>query len=661
MKSLFNWRTNTKIKHSIIFHPQYRPDIDGLRAVAVILVIGYHVFPNRLTGGLIGVDIFFVISGFLISSIIYGNLKLNSFSFIEFYSRRIRRIFPALITILLASFTLGYFFLTSEEYMQLGKHMAGGATFILNLILLNETGYFDNSAYTKPLLHIWSLAVEEQFYLLWPVLLWFICKRKVNLLTSSIFIIVISFILNIEMVSNKQASSFYLLQARFWEFLVGFFLSNLNLVGIKNWIDHIFNKHHNWPKLKLINNIQSLLGFLLVILGVFLIDNEKSFPGYWAILPTVGAALLIRAGPSAWFNHKILSSNFFVILGLISYPLYLWHWPILSFAKIFNSETLSLYIRIGVILISVLLAWLTYELIEKPIRYGKHSDSKTIFIFCLMIAVGILGYACFINKGFNFRSSLINKVKSGDIGEDEYNRYIVSNFYSCSSELLSQLKNKDIGRCIQSKKNGPIDLIILGDSHADHLFIGMAERLLNKNIASLYIEGSPFIHNQKYGNIFNYIIESKDIKTVILSAYWYANKKAALHSEEFRDELLLTSQKLTANKSVYIMEDVPNFPFDVGNCKFIRVSFVEPKCTENIRYINTQIKTYYSDFKYIENEVPALNFVRLTEFFCTEHSCSMDRFASVLYRDHSHLNIVGSRYVGEKIIETWPELADKKN
>ena len=161
-----------------LLHPKYRPDIDGLRAIAVLSVVGFHAFPSWVNGGFIGVDVFFVISGFLISGIIYENLDKGEFTFREFYARRIRRIFPALIVVMTACFAFGWFSLLADEYKQLGKHIAGGATFISNLLLWQESGYFDNSAETKPLLHLWSLGIEEQFYIIWPLLLWLTWKRK---------------------------------------------------------------------------------------------------------------------------------------------------------------------------------------------------------------------------------------------------------------------------------------------------------------------------------------------------------------------------------------------------------------------------------------------------------------------------------------------------
>lgn len=223
---------NTPSPHNSehLIHPKYRPDIDGLRAVAVLSVVGFHAFPLFVKGGFIGVDIFFVISGYLISIIIVGSLERNSFSFIEFYSRRIKRIFPALLLVLIACFAFGWDALLADEYKQLGKHIAGGAGFISNFLFWGDSGYFDNAAETKPLLHLWSLGIEEQFYIIWPLLLWLAWKKRFNLLTITIAVVVISFALNIGEVKGDDAvAAFYSPQTRFWELLVGSVLAYMTM------------------------------------------------------------------------------------------------------------------------------------------------------------------------------------------------------------------------------------------------------------------------------------------------------------------------------------------------------------------------------------------------------------------------------------------------
>ena len=196
-------------------HPQYRPDIDGLRAIAVLSVVGFHAFPDYVKGGFIGVDIFFVISGFPISTIIFGSLEKSRFSFLAFYNRRIKRIFPALILVLYASYVLGWFELPAVDYQQLGKHIAGGAGFFSNFVLWQESGYFDNAAATQPLLHLWSLGIEEQFYIVWPLILWCSWKLRLNLLAITVAVGLISFVLNVEKSGSDAVAAFYSPQTRF--------------------------------------------------------------------------------------------------------------------------------------------------------------------------------------------------------------------------------------------------------------------------------------------------------------------------------------------------------------------------------------------------------------------------------------------------------------
>jgi len=208
-------------------HPKYRPDIDGLRALAVLSVVLYHAhaFPKVLKGGFIGVDIFFVISGFLISTIIFSGLERGSFSFFDFFCRRIRRIFPALLLVLISCYAFGWFVLLADEYKQLGKHIAAGAGFVSNFVLWTESGYFDAGAETKPLLHLWSLGIEEQFYIVWPLILWWAWKKKFNLFTITLVLAFFSFGLNLAKYRVNGVADFYSPQTRFWELLAGALLA----------------------------------------------------------------------------------------------------------------------------------------------------------------------------------------------------------------------------------------------------------------------------------------------------------------------------------------------------------------------------------------------------------------------------------------------------
>lgn len=383
-------------------HPKYRPDIDGLRAVAVLSVVAFHAFPAWMKGGFIGVDVFFVISGFLISTIIFENLDRGTFSFADFYARRIKRIFPALLLVLIASFAFGWLVLIADEFKQLGKHIAAGAGFVSNLVLWSEAGYFDNSAETKPLLHLWSLGIEEQFYIFWPFVLWFAWKRKFNLLTLTIIVALISFSLNLKGIKQNSVATFYSPQTRFWELLSGSILAWLAIykknaikpytLKIDGWLAKVIYRESVEVNGRTLSNVIAFVGVLLLAYGFLRINKDLSFPGKWAVIPVLGGILIILAGPQAWVNRKILSNKIAVWFGLISFPLYLWHWPLLSFARIVESELPSRNIRIAAVVLSVVLAWVTYNFVERPLRFGKPSRVKVYVLVIVMAIVGSLGY-----------------------------------------------------------------------------------------------------------------------------------------------------------------------------------------------------------------------------------------------------------------------------
>ena len=279
-------------------HPTYRPDIDGLRAIAVLLVVGFHAF--GIQAGFIGVDIFFVISGFLISSILFSDFQNHSLSIIDFYRRRIRRIFPALLTVLLFCFGLGWFTLLADEFAALNKHIAAGLAFVSNLVLLGESGYFDSASNTKILLHLWSLGIEEQFYIFWPLLLILFCRLKLKIGALLFTLLAASFLLNVALIYSYPTATFYLPVTRVWELLIGSVLAYRSVLQNRPLV--------LWGSA----NLSAWLGFILLILANIFINDRSAFPGWWALLPTLSAALLLSAGPSTWFNQHVLSSRLLV-------------------------------------------------------------------------------------------------------------------------------------------------------------------------------------------------------------------------------------------------------------------------------------------------------------------------------------------------------------
>jgi peptidoglycan/LPS O-acetylase OafA/YrhL len=374
--------------------PAHRADIDGLRAVAILAVLGYHANPNWLPGGFVGVDIFFVISGYLISGIIVQGLERGSFSFAVFYARRIKRIFPALLLVLACVTLYGWLALFTDEYQLLGKHLAAGAGFVSNIVLWREAGYFDSAGELKPLLHLWSLGIEEQFYLLWPPLLFLAWKLRRKPLTVIVAITIASFALNAYWVRAHEVRTFYLPLTRLWELSLGGILAVVQIsgaTGAASWAQRLR------ARLAIFNgcrarNINAAIGASLIVAAIIGLSKYLQFPGWWAALPTLGSFLLIAAGSDTWVNRKLLGNPPMVFVGLISYPLYLWHWPLLSFQRILADQDIATADLIVTLALAFILAWLTYRFVERPIRTSRKRREPAITLAAGVALIGTLGY-----------------------------------------------------------------------------------------------------------------------------------------------------------------------------------------------------------------------------------------------------------------------------
>jgi peptidoglycan/LPS O-acetylase OafA/YrhL len=366
---------------------RYRPDIDGIRAIAVVAVVFFHAAVPGIPGGYLGVDVFFAISGYLISGIILRGLEQNNFSLGDFYVRRINRIFPALIAVLCGTFLLGWLLMYAMEFPLLGEHVIGGSTFSSNFILRNAGGYFD--VHDKPLLHLWSLAVEEQFYLMWPATLLILWKTKRDIRLSLIVIIATSLVANVWFVrQGRTTDAFYLPWTRLWEILAGSLLVQIESSpdAFADWWRRVSGRHRE---------LLSLSGALLLAFSFVRVFPGDQWFGLKNLCPIAGTLFLISAGSHAWINRKILSAPFIVMIGLISYPLYLWHWPLLVFARLVNGYQPRLLARAMMVGAALVLADATYRFIEQPIRFGKHKRRSAMRLLPALVgtaALGIIAY-----------------------------------------------------------------------------------------------------------------------------------------------------------------------------------------------------------------------------------------------------------------------------
>ncbi len=546
---------------------EYRRDIDGLRAFAVLSVVVFHAFPDAIPGGFVGVDVFFVISGYLITGILLKELNSGTFSFRDFYSRRIRRIFPALILVLLSCLVAGWFLLTPSEYKLLGKHTAGAAGFMSNLVFLKEAGYFDVDSGLKPLLHLWSLGVEEQFYIVWPFILLMAWRR--NYLRYALpVVIALSLSVNIAFIAEKPDFSFYHPMSRFWELAAGGGLaywqscaplrqSIIKSLGIK--IENILTG-------MVAKEVISVVSLLFLIGSIIFIDETSGFPGWVAIAPVLGAFLFISVGADAWVNKFIFSSRWVVFVGLVSYPFYLWHWPLLVFARIFNEGEPGSFVRFGLLIAAFCFALLTYIFIEKKVRNlnVKYSIHAVILLMSVLLVFGLVTNN---NNGFSFRYPA--EIRA--IVDYEYNGKKEARTGRCF--MKTEQGHEDFsGECaIGANDKGRPTVFLWGDSHAAHLYPGLHRREVESGLFNVFqytSSGCPPILSMAVSNrkkcisTNNYVIEKiKELKpdVVVVAGYWVLYDGNDGWNKLELDRLLGTIEKIreVGIKEIVVVGSVP--------------------------------------------------------------------------------------------------------
>jgi len=639
-------------------HPKYRPDIDGLRAIAVLAVLGFHAFPDLVTGGFVGVDIFFVISGYLISTILIKSLQQNRFSIWEFYSRRIKRIFPALTVVLITSLALGWFVLFADEYKQLGRQTIGGAGFISNLILWRDSGYFDIGVELKPLLHLWSLGIEEQFYFIWPLLLYLGYKFKWNLLNLTIVIAAISFGLNIVGIGKDPVATFYSPQTRFWELLIGSALAYA-VVHKERFIEKIKNKY---------SNLISVLGVCLLAIGIVFINNQSAFPGWWALLPTIGAAFIIAANSDCFINRRFLSGGPIVFIGLISFPLYLWHWPVLSFLHIIAGGMPPLWIRVIAVLLSFALAWLTYQFIEKPIRQNKRGAFIVPSLLLLMLLIFCSGTLIYTKEGLKYRAintpftSLDNQSFSASRQSDQ----------SCLNKLNLKAVPEEV--CITN--SAAPQTLFVGDSHAMALFAASNQQKGKQDIQNaMLIAGHaclPYANldrtSQNKGSwanncsdianqAFRVAKSLPSIKTVVMvnrlpnfTEYAQSNYQLQGVTLDASRAFQLGNQNfigklLDAGKRVVYVSDVPILKAHPNQCE-TRLSFVSPKnCQLSEQSLREERAIYLGNVEELKKKFPKIVIYDPINTLCKAGVCNGKIAGEYMYFDDNHLNSKGSELI----------------
>lgn len=642
---------------SHLSHPKYRPDIDGLRAIAVLSVIGFHAF--GVMGGFSGVDIFFVISGFLISTIIFESLEKSSFSFIEFYQRRIRRIFPSLLLVLVTCLIIGWLTFFADEYQELGKHVAAGAGFVSNLVLWSESGYFDSSAEKKVLLHLWSLGVEEQFYIFWPLLAYCLWKFRQHFLWLIFGLIALSFCLNVWLIYKDGVATFYSPLTRFWELLLGSCLAYLML-----YRQAFITRINSYP------NTVGTIGFLLVLSAIALFTKDLAFPGWWAVIPVMGASLLILSGQESWVGKNIFSNRILVWFGLISFPLYLWHWPLLVLAKMTGNDS-RLMIKIAMVL-AIVLAWVSYRYVERPIRYGKNQKRNTMLLMLGMLLVAIAGLTIYMSGGF---ASRIDDGQGGKLAAQYRSQLEWPESYNASAACIAQYGGDQY--CLVGDSSKPPTIALIGDSHANHFYPGLNKYYQDQGSNLLFLGSGgcpPFFDidripkppapnlncYQRTSKLYQYVLHDPQIKKVFIaflhnltfeSDFIFDDKLQQIQGmDNYRATVLAftrTVQALEAQgKEVILLYDMPELNHDVKECIFKRPFFEQAgRCSLESIALKNNFDQYNSMIADVQKKTHLKVFDTRPYL---KGNFPVDANGNLHYRDATHLSYAGSLFFADK-------------
>lgn len=515
----------------------YRPDIDGLRALAIIPVVLFHFELFGFSGGYVGVDIFFVISGYLIASIILRDIKANSFSLLHFWQRRVRRIVPILSVVMASTLAVGYHLLLfKDELLDLGQSAFAQSLFLSNVFFLRGHNYFAGSADTFPLLHTWSLSVEEQFYVIFPLLLLLIFafwKKRLLILTT--LLALASFAANIYLVhivsgetftlpflpnfwdgTLNTTAAFYLTYTRAWELLLGVLLAMLGMTIKNKWLAEVL----------------SAMGIIAILFSIFTYTDATPWPGIAALVPTLGAVALILANTNnQTFTRKILSLPILVWIGLISYSLYLWHWPIYVYANIILND-ITIPSAIMLIFVSIALSWISYHLIEQPFRkkFQNVSSKKVIFIG-LITLVGLAGI------GYSFKYIDVEQripLYAQELLGNEYKKF--GRFEMCHEIAVNRSYEEllEHGQCVLGDQSPtrPVSFVVWGDSLAGVVLNAVDNVAKRNNVKGMYFsipncvgvidfEEDPYIENcKKIRTVATEYIETNNIKNILLVSRW---------------------------------------------------------------------------------------------------------------------------------------------
>ena len=637
--------------HGLPGSTEYRPDIDGLRAVAVLAVLLFHCFPTIMPGGFVGVDVFFVISGYLIGRSSFEEIATGKYSARTYFGRRARRIFPALIVILVGVLAAGYWILMPVEYELLGKHVAGAAVFISNWQFWREVGYFNTEAALKPLLHLWSLAVEEQFYLILPLILLFSARRRRWMPWVLVAIALISLAGVTWRLADHKAWAYFHLFSRGWELLVGVLLAygenrlatlaRYGVLASRKW-----------------RTGASGSGLTMILVSAWGFSSATPFPGPSALLPTLGAALVIAGGAATPFS-SLLSLRPLVYIGLISYPLYLWHWPILSMLRIVDGFDLDFQARLAVFLVSFPLASFTLHAVERPLRYSTFARRRyfPLLLWILLLVVGGMGFYVMSRGGLPERfpeldttlqpATFRQVMPPGDFTSDRKAILVGDSHASMYSSALRsyfyRVHNQELVFRFKAGCKPFADL----DQHAPGHIPQGCPRSVNAAIEQAI--NDPRIDT---------IVMVSDLPDFSLRNHVYRGLDGRSSEDPEINHRIIgsamddTFERLAASgKKLIVFFTTPNLDFELTQCQQRPVrwrSAPRVNCFLSESAYNAQ--QFWSREKLISlsKQYPSIKLFDPASVLCQDGKCPARIAGKLIYSDPSHLNELGAEFVGER-------------
>jgi peptidoglycan/LPS O-acetylase OafA/YrhL len=593
---------------------KYREDITGLRGLAVLLVLLFHYFPESFPSGYLGVDIFFVISGFVISKILLTEISMmGEINLKNFFSKRIKRLLPSLVIILLASNLFAFFYYLPDEMYSHAKQIIASAFYVQNFLMLSEVGYFNLEAKLKPLLHLWSLSVEAQFYIAMPLIFMVLAKKIKLLIYTLIIIFFLSLFVVIATYDSYSDILFYVPFTRAWEFLAGSFVA-----FIQSKMDSTKPLQKN--NKTFLANAGYIFSFTSIGLIALIQTKSVEFP-ITAVFFVVLFTTYMLSIPNGFVQQWVLRSKLFIFLGRISYALYLWHWLLFSNYVIIKGDGLSFQTSLALIFLSILLGTITTIFFEEPIRRNKAINGKYAIFALLLLTTPNL----FFLVTHQPKVSIIN--------------HLDQNYWPCKSKFLltGVLKEDGVERCFQSLEKESIDILLVGDSHAEAAFIAFADAFPNQNVAYYTRSMGPFLSNMFFSNLWNPLRENKEIKHIVFTSFWISNSEINISDEMSR--LIKYFEK--SNKQIYLMQDVPSFE------KFPNVCLRWGDCSDPTpRSIYNSSNSYFIEFEALSVKFKNVFAIKIEDIFCNEFTCNLDINGEVLFSDRNHLNVDGSKYLG---------------